>query len=530
MAAKKLPTDTEHVARLLKRRARANARREAFRRLYQEIEDYSAPDRANWNKGAEGQKRNKTFDSTAINARTSFANRIQSDMMPPFQRWVVLKAGEYLPKSEREKLQKVLDDATQKVHAVLQSSNFDTANNEFLHDLAAGTAIMLPEEGGPDEPLNFYAIPPSHCAIEEGARGMVGAVFRDYTSMRLQAIQETWRDAKLTEEMKNAASEEKKQENEYNLIECCWKMPGSKQWGYQVIEEKTKAVLVSRTYDRQVMLVARWSKMAGEVWGRGPLVLAMPDIKTINKLVEMILRHAALRIAGVWAVSNDGVVNGNNIQITPGATIPVARTAGPNGPSIANISPQGDIQVAELEREKLQSNIKRVLLDHTLPPDTGPVRSATEIMERVKELVKDVGAPFGRIIAEYIRPLVQIILDLLYKRGELKEPINIDGLLVKVQVVSPLAQVQNLTDVENIVRWMQILASFGTETLYIAAKMEDIGDYIGELLGVPSAVRRTQDERQKLQQSVAQLIAAKQQAPALPAGQGGGQGETVQVA
>jgi hypothetical protein len=518
---------------LLARRTKAIARKENFRPLMQDIEDLSAPDKACWQKGAEGQKRNKTFDSTAIQSRTAFANRIQTDMMPPFQKWGVLKPGEFVPKNQKDQLAKVLDDATNKCYAVIQSSNFDTAINEFLHDLGAGTAIMIPEDGDIDSPMNFYPVPPSNCFIEEGAFGKITLVGRDYC-LRCDQIEEEWPDAKLTADMtaNMGRATESSLATEYELAEICYKEPKEKIWYYCVIDTKSKSRIVERKYPNNRFIVTRWSKLSGEVWGRGPLVNALPDIKTLNKLVEMILRQAALRIAGVWSVANDGVINPNNVVITPGATIPVGRNGGPNGPSIANIAPTGDIQVAELEREKLSMNIKQMLFDQKLPPDTGPVRSATEIMQRVKELVKDIGAPFGRLMSELVHPLFQVILDMLYRRGQIKDRIVVDGLMVKAQLISPLAQVQGLTEVENIVRWMQILSSFGPELLYVSAKVEDIGDYIGERLGVPVDLRRNKAERQELQKTVAQIAAAGKNAQAAqnPAGMGAGAGKSIPVA
>lgn len=520
--------------RYLARREKAMSKKEQFRALMQDIEDLSAPDRACWVKGSDGQKRNKTFDSTAINARSSFANRIQSDMMPPFQQWVVLKPGEFVPENQKEEMEKELDDASKKFYAVIQSSNFDTAINEFLHDLAAGTAVMIPEDGDIDSPMGFYAVPPSTVGIEEGAFGKVSGVYRDHC-LRVSAIQETWPDAQITTDMNNdiMRNDKSSADKEYEISEGCVYDPTTKKWLYKVVDRKSKTYIVERVYDRNRFLVTRWSKLSGEVWGRGPLVNALPDIKTINKLVEMILRQAALRIAGVWTVTNDGIINPNNIVITPGATIPVGRNGGPNGPSMANIAPTGDIQVAELEREKLSTSIKQMLFDQKLPPDTGAVRSATEIMARVKELVKDIGAPFGRLMGELVHPLVQCVLDMLYKRGQIKHRIVIDGLLVKAQVISPLAQVQSLTDVENVVRWMQILAGFGNEILYVSAKMEDIGDYLGERLGVPVDLRRNKQERDTMQKTLAQVAAASAQggpSPSVPAGVGAGQGKSIPVA
>jgi hypothetical protein len=39
-------------------------------------------------------------------------------------------------------------------------------------------------------------------------------------------------------------------------------------------------------------------KVAGEIYGRGPLLTALPDIKTLNKTLELLLKNASLAVAG----------------------------------------------------------------------------------------------------------------------------------------------------------------------------------------------------------------------------------------
>ena len=47
-------------------------------------------------------------------------------------------------------------------------------------------------------------------------------------------------------------------------------------------------------------------------------------VKTLNKLVEFILKDAALSLSGVWNADDDGVLNMNSISILPGSVIPKA--------------------------------------------------------------------------------------------------------------------------------------------------------------------------------------------------------------
>ena len=70
-------------------------------------------------------------------------------------------------------------------------------------------------------------------------------------------------------------------------------------------------------------IVARYMKVAGEVYGRGPLVTAIPDIKTLNKTLELLLlKNASLSIAGVYTAADDGVLNPQTISISAGCYYP----------------------------------------------------------------------------------------------------------------------------------------------------------------------------------------------------------------
>ena len=70
-------------------------------------------------------------------------------------------------------------------------------------------------------------------------------------------------------------------------------------------------------------IVGRTTVIPGEVYGRGPLMRVLPDIKTLNKMAENSLKSAALAVAGVWTATDDGVINPYSITLAPGVVIPV---------------------------------------------------------------------------------------------------------------------------------------------------------------------------------------------------------------
>jgi hypothetical protein len=62
----------------------------------------------------------------------------------------------------------------------------------------------------------------------------------------------------------------------------------------------------------------RWLKAPGEIYGRSPVMKALPDIKTANKVVELILKNASIAVTGIWQADDDGVLNPANIKLVPG--------------------------------------------------------------------------------------------------------------------------------------------------------------------------------------------------------------------
>ena len=202
-------------------------------------------------------------------------------------------------------------------------------------------------------------------------------------------------------------------------------------------------------------------------------------------------------------------MNPQTVKILPGAIIPVARNGGPQGESLRPLARAGDFNVSQIVINDLRQNIKRTLLDESLPPDNMSARSATEVVERMKELAQNLGSAFGRLINETMIPMVSRILQVMDERGLINMPLRVNGLEVKVSPVAPLAMAQNMEEINNIMQFMQIANSLGQEG-QVAVKTGDLIDYIGDKLGIPSAIRNSAAERSYMLQQ-AQNMQTEQQ-------------------
>jgi hypothetical protein len=487
---KKMP-----VVEIVRRAEVAQRRKDLFEDLYRDAYEFALPQRqlyGYWEGNSVGAKKmTRVFDSTAITSTQRFANRLQSGIFPPQRKWCRLEPGMDIPDDRKAQALAVLDLYNEKMFAVLKQSNFDIAIGEFLLDLAVGTAGMLVLPGDDVYPINFIPVPMFLIAYEEGANGQVDKIYRRMR-MKGEAIAQQWLDVKLPTDVKERIDQ--KPGDDVELLEATVYDSERGDWCYHIIDKASKQEIVYRRMVGNPWVIARYMKVAGEIYGRGPLLTALPDIKTLNKTLELLLKNASLAVAGVYTAADDGVLNPQTVKILPGAIIPVARNGGPQGESLRPLPRSGDFNVSQIVINDLRQNIKRVLLDESLPPDNMSARSATEVVERMKELAQNLGSAFGRLINETMIPLVTRTLQVMDEKGLIDLPLRVNGLEVKVSPVAPLAMAQNMEEINSIMQFMQIAATMGNEG-QLAIKTSDALDFIGDKLGVPASVRTTAAER-----------------------------------
>lgn len=480
---------------LIRRAELAQRKKDLFEDLYRDAYEFALPQRqlyGYWEGNSVGNKKMaRVFDSTAINSTQRFANRLQSGIFPPQRKWSRLEPGLDIPQDKKTQAQSILDLYNEKMFSVIKQSNFDIAIGEFLLDLSVGTACMLVQPGDDVSPINFIPVPMFLVAYEEGANGMVDKIYRRMR-MKAESITQQWRDATIPESLANRI--DSKPTDEVELLEATVYDDDQGDWCYHVIDKVSKEEIVYRRMKSSPWVISRYMKVAGEIYGRGPLLTALPDIKTLNKTLELLLKNASLAVAGVYTAADDGVLNPQTVRITPGAIIPVARNGGPQGESLRALPRAGDFNVSQIVINDLRQNIKRTLLDESLPPDNMSARSATEVVERMKELAQNLGSAFGRLINETMIPLVSRILQVMDERGLIDLPLRVNGLEVKVSPVAPLAMAQNMEEVNSVMQFMQITASLGNEGA-MAVRTGDLIDYLGDKLGVPASLRTSAAER-----------------------------------
>lgn len=499
----------------LRRYDRANKRKHHWRALYADTYKFALPQRETFNSYSEGQsKTDHIFDSTAMDCAGKFASKLQNGITPPFKKWVDLQPGTSVAnkKAAKEQLSVIRDT----MFEVLFETNFDTQVTEHHLDLAVGTGALLVQEGRGGMDIIFEAVPLSQLVFEQGPFGKPETVFREF-KVTYRNLPTMWPKAKLSAEMTRKAKESP--DAEITLVEGTlqrFSMTGdtlSWDYEYMVVAKSEKFVIVEDVFEVSPWIITRWMLIPGEIYGRGPLLTALPDIKTLNATVELILRNAALAVAGAYTVAHDGVMNLENMMIGPATFIPVLYNQGPNGKVIEALPRTGDFDIAQIIIKDLQEKVQRALFVQPIGGLDQPVRSATEISYRQAELAENIGSAFGRIQHEFVKPLVRRILYLLDKKGiiQIDKDMLKDGKIIQARVLSPLAEAQMMEDVLKHDRWLEMLQlRVGPQAMAQQVKLENYGAWTAEKMGIDETLVRNEEEKEEFNMNVAGALAATQ--------------------
>jgi hypothetical protein len=500
---------------------RAEADKSASDEIYREAVELTFPDRENWTRTKEGTDKSAySWDSTPQVSVIRAANRLSSDFTPQFMPWCEVGLGpaaEKMPDAafeqatgrNKQTAKGDLENITAVVQAIFNGPGFPTASNEMYIDWHYGQGGMriMPNDDDLDAPVTFAAMPLSHFYAYEGPNGKLDRWFFWHT-MRPDAVEQEWPDAKIPEALEEMKKSTRKQEAK--LCSVVYRDYGelNKSYRYEVflMNKSGCTRIVERQSRTPPFVTPRYSKLPGENRGRGPVLFALPDIRTTNKIVEMTLRAAALAVGGVYTATENGV--DGPVRIKPLAVMKVRTNGGPNGPSLQRLDTPARIDFGEVLLDKLHENIKKVIGDNSLPPEAGPIRTATEFIQRARELVSDQAGGLGRLYAEFVIPAVQRVVDILESKKLIStEGLKIDQFLIEVRMISPLAKGEQMAEVENIVRFVEMLRMMGGQAgeqlVALEVDIPAATGRLGDLMNVPQDVRNGPAKKTQIQQAAA---------------------------
>jgi hypothetical protein len=493
--------------------------------VWRDCFDFSFPLRGNGLGGATttanaGQtKQADLTDSTAADSANTLASNIVAGLTPANALWFELDVGE-----ETQEEREWLDESARLMWANIHNSNYDAEAFEAALDIVcAGQFALYIDEDRENGGYEFQQWPLSQVWVgSTRADRRVDIVHRKYPLTADAALREFGKDA-LPERIRKAL-EDGKGDEEFMFLHAIYPrtphVVGAKQAKNLPIaschiEMGSKTMVRESGYHEMPVVVPRWLRVPDSLYAVGPMYAALPDVRQINELKSLQMAAADIAVSGMWAVKDDGVFNAKTAKIGPRKMLILA-----DPDNIKPLSTGADFNVSDMLVKQLQASIRKTLMADQLQPQDGPAMTATEVHVRVEMIRKLLGPIYGRLMAEWLRPMIERCFGIAYRAGVFgPAPESLRDRSYTVRYVSPLARAQKLEEVmavESTFASVAQLAAIDPSVMDELDPAEAIKIIVAGR-GAPAkiqrdqaAVQRVREERQAAQQQQMQQAGAIQ--------------------
>ena len=493
---------------------KAWADKSASKWLYDEAYQWAIPYRrpAKYNQGS---RVDNIFDKTAIASTFHGAGTLKEDLFPSGQPFFKLettavgKAGVKARGIDPVVFNRVLGNIADQVIPFFQTGEFDQATTEMCIDLYAGTAILIPMRGDDDNPVRFVTPPADECALGLGA--FSDTVFLTWrTKLTRRAIKAQWPKGVYSREFEEQLAGDGA-DREIDICQDFWQ--DGKVWRFAAYlrdggADNDNVPIVTESYRTKPFAAPRYHRVPGETYGRGPILLAMPAIKTVNKAQELTLKSAAIQMLGIWGYRPGGTFNPDTARIAPGAWWAMSSTGGVMGPDVQRMDTgTGNVQIGQLISQDLRQRIQVILNDDRLPDKSGstPI-SASEVVARMAKVKANYIGAFGRLINEIIPVIVPRVMEILYDAHLLDTDLRPNQLFVQTKATSPMAEAMKINHLQPLMQILQLIEALQMDPNRFF-KIDDLIDQIIADLNIEAKFRRTAAERADVDKANAQAKA-----------------------
>ncbi len=395
-------------------------------------------------------KNSDIFDSTAITGSEQLANNIMAELMPVDGQWFEINAINAQNDAQYQQINEFIKE-------ICLAANYQLELHQSMLDLViAGTAAIAIEADEQYPFIKLSAIPIGQVIFEDNGDGQLNNCFRQNFLTQAQII-EKFPDFDIS-------ALRGKIDASYLVVEAILKNTDG-LYDYIIFIPNTDnqanneyCVLFQGEFEFSPIIGFRFMKSAGEIYGRSPIMRALPDIRTANKVVELILKNANIAVSGIWQADDDGVLNPANIQLKPGTII--TKAVGSQG--LTPLQSAGDFNLSQVILQDLRHNIQSaLLLDKFSLPDNINM-TATEILERQAQLTRILGASYGRLVAELMLPLIEAITKILVRLNQIPPQIT-DKSLTRIKISSPLQRRMQMMQAQSALELIKTMKLLGVD-------------------------------------------------------------------
>jgi hypothetical protein len=166
--------------------------------------------------------------------------------------------------------------------------------------------------------------------------------------------------------------------------------------------------------------------------------------------------------------------------------------------------------------EQRRGAIRDAFYVNQLMMQSGPQMTATEVVQRNEEKMRLLGPVLGRLQSELLRPLIDRTFAILLRKKLFKPaPDFLSGQDIQIEYVSPLAKAQRSSELQSIMRAIEIFGSLANVApVFDHINIDNLVMHLADIVGVPAKVLNSKAEvnaiRQNKQQQQDQAMQMQQ--------------------
>jgi hypothetical protein len=425
-----------------------------------------------------------------------------------------------------------LNQGNAQIHKRLNESNFNTEVGKFYQSFVTfgnGVLFFEVEQNDPFDKFNFTSIHLGSIAWAQNDMNEIDKCYRKFTMTAEQAGLR-WGDA-VPEGIKKAL-EKDDFDRSFDFIHVViprtksnidpitgLAAPKDRPFASYYIEQSEKVLLEESGYYEFPYFVARWSLTPGSVYAQGPSNIAMPDVRSLNSLLQLELESAALMVRPPLLVNQQFAFS--EINMCPGGSTIVTDVNN----AVAEFRSAGRMDVEEQTYQRLKASVERIyFLDQLLLPPRTEIgqMSVPEVSQRIEQINKVLGPAVSIIQNQILKPTILRAFNILYRAQSLGSQIFPQELIqfvdeigfqnVKIEYVNSLARSQQMQDLITIQQWISNIGALAEITPEIIDNIDPdkLAKHTAKVLGVPDIVLRDDREIQAVRQQRAQQAQSQQ--------------------
>lgn len=367
-----------------------------------------------------------------------------------------------------------------------------------------GSLFVDQEPGGG---LRYRSIPFAETWFAENFQGAVDTVHRRFELTARQWVQ------KFGDETPDsiARAAESEPHRKFELIHCVtpradadwsrrdWRGMAYASW---YVSFEGRKLLQEQGYRTMRYAVARYVTAPREIYGRGPAMTVLAEIKTVNEQQKTLLRTGQLIAEPPLLLSDEGGLTSFNMQpraLNRGAL-------GMDGTELVRPLQVGGnmpITLEMVDRTRQTINEAFLVTLFQILVET-PQMTATEAMLRAQEKGALLAPVMGRLQSELLGPLIQAELDILAGAGVLPpmpdELADLEDVAADIDYTSPLARAQKSDEGLAILRLLEDAATVGRfdPTAARMIKGPETLRRLAEIRGAPADLLRSPEAMEAL--------------------------------